>query len=157
MPLLLYAISDGQFVFGYAKPVPINPMNFSDPRKGMAITAAAGPVTNVVLAFVSLFLLKGFALAAGAVPGFIAEPLVRMLQASIGVNVFLAALNLLPVPPLDGGRVLAGLLPRDLANKLDRVEPYGMVIVIVLLVTNVADIFIRPLIQVIYSLLSLFV
>lgn len=156
MPLLLYAMSGGQFVFGYAKPVPINPGNFKDPRKGMAISAAAGPITNIILALISVFIFKGLSLIEQSVPVFVAEPVAHMLRASIGVNVFLAALNLLPVPPLDGGRVLAGLLPRDLANKYDQIEPYGMFIVILLLVTNVADMFIRPIVSLIYGFLSMF-
>jgi Zn-dependent protease len=150
MPLMLYALSGGQFLFGYAKPVPINPWNFRDHRKGMAISAAAGPGMNILLALISAILLKGLIMLSGTIPQAIWEPIGLMLQSSVFVNIFLASLNLLPVPPLDGGRIVAGLLPQDLANKYDELERYGMVIVIILLVTGVATVFIRPVVNLLY-------
>lgn len=158
LPILLYLLSDGRFVFGYAKPVPINWQNFRDPRKGMAISAAGGPLSNILLGALSVILLKHLVLPmanAGMIPDHIATPIALMLQASVYVNVFLASLNLLPVLPLDGGRVLVGAVPRDWAIKLERLEPYGMFIVIILLVTNIADLFIYPLAKFIMNILLL--
>lgn len=145
MPLVLYTLSGGTFLFGYAKPVPIGVNNFKNPRRDMALTGAAGPAMNFVIALVSALLMY-YILdpISGALPRALDDFLLRMLQASIFINVFLAALNLIPIPPLDGGRVLAGLVPRHIANKLDEVERYGMLIVIILLFTNIAMYFIRP-------------
>ncbi len=155
MPIMLLVLTQGRFVFGYAKPVPIGVHNFKDPRRHMAITGAAGPLTNIVLALLSVWLIRLLGLAGGILPDTIERPVYEMLKSSAYINVFLASLNLLPVPPLDGGRVLAGLLPRDLANRLDRVEPYGMIIVIILLVTNLANFFIMPVVQFIIRIINM--
>jgi Zn-dependent protease len=155
LPAIL--IITGSPVFGWAKPVPINPANFRDPKRDMAISAAAGPITNVILAILSLLILKFFIIPAAVfLPNSLVIPLTMMFRQSILINVILAAFNLLPIPPLDGGRVLTGLLPHRQAIAYSKVEPYGFFIVIFLLMTGIAGIFISPLINLILALLSLF-
>ena len=157
MPLALYTLSGGTFLFGYAKPVPIGVNNFRNPRRDMALTGAAGPAMNFVLALVSALLLVYLvAPISGILPPPVANFLILMLNTSVFVNVFLAALNLIPIPPLDGGRVLAGLVPRHIANKLDEIERYGMFIVILLLVANIADYFIMPVMTFMLSIIRIF-
>lgn len=155
LPIMLLIFSGGKFTFGYAKPVPINPYNFKNPRKGMAISAAAGPLMNLALAVVSVILLKLFLIAGAAIPESVYVPLRYMLLASIMVNVVLAAFNLIPIPPLDGGRIMVGLLPREWAFTLDKLEPYGMIIVIILLATGLSDLIVSPLINFFLALLSI--
>ncbi len=158
MPIALYYFSNGQFVFGYAKPVPINPSNFINPKKGMAISSAAGPITNIVLAILSSLILVFIILPLATklqsnVVTSILTPIALMLKFSIQVNLFLAALNLIPILPLDGGRVLVGFLPHRYAITYSKLEPYGMILLIALLVTGIAGMFIFPL----YRLLTEFI
>lgn len=152
MPIMLYVLTSGQFVFGYAKPVPINPMNFKNPRKGMAISAAAGPVTNILLAFASFVILKFLLLPLSSVAGgtlgeTVLKPLSLIFYASIQVNVILAAFNMIPIPPLDGGRVLTGLLPSRHAMSFSRIEPFGFIIVLLLIYSGIANYLIMPFIK----------
>ncbi len=160
MPITLYVMTNGQFVFGYAKPVPINPMNFRNPRRDMALSAAAGPVSNILVATVSMLLLKYVAIPIGVFsPEWfdkqVIEPISLMLQASIIVNTVLAVFNMFPLPPLDGGRVVAGFLPTRYAQIYDRIEPFGMIIVLVLVVTGMTSYFIYPLVRVVLNLLKM--
>jgi Zn-dependent protease len=161
MPVMLFIFSNGQFVFGYAKPVPINPMNFKDPKRDMAISAAAGPITNILLAILSQLILSlvidpAIALQPGSIGIKVLIPLKLMFEFSILINIVLAVINLIPIPPLDGGRVLVGFLPHKQAVSYSRIEPYGFIIVIILLLTGIAHIFIYPIIALLYALVKMF-
>jgi Zn-dependent protease len=144
VPATLLLLHTG-FLFGWAKPVPVNFNNLRHPRRDMALVAAAGPGANLLMALIWALVAKlGVMLAAGGV-GF-AVPLALMGEAGIAINLVLMVLNLLPIPPLDGGRVLSGLVPPVWANRLDRIEPYGLIILVVLLVSNVLGQIIYPII-----------
>ena len=121
-------------VFGWAKPVPINPYNFRNPRKGMMWSALGGPLINLLLAVILAVAFKGMLLI-----GITVKPLLIFMIVAVQLNVFLAVFNLIPIPPLDGGRVLVGLLPRAQAIAYSRIEPYGFLIVIALMYFNVLD------------------
>ena len=129
VPGLLLAL--GGFLFGWAKPVPVNFNNLRQPRRDMALVAVAGPLSNAAQALLWALLLK-LLLQSGAQSGVVLG-FTQMAVAGIVVNLILMVLNLLPLPPLDGGRVLTGLVPEALARKLDRIEPYGFFILLGLL------------------------
>jgi Zn-dependent protease len=149
MPLLCLLLP-GSFLFGWAKPVPIDPRNMTRPRRDMALVAAAGPGMNLILAVASAILLAVLlsidpALTSQAAGGATHEgepssatmfllPLAVMALYSVLINVFLAIFNLIPIPPLDGGRIMVSLLPPQPALALARLEPYGMMILVGLLV-----------------------
>ncbi|MDM4771134.1 site-2 protease family protein [Solimonas sp. SE-A11] len=132
--LLLSKLMGGGFLFGWAKPVPVDYRRLRNPRRDMALVAAAGPLANLAMA-VGWGLLLKLALAMNATEGLWLG-LRYMAVAGIVVNLVLMVLNLLPLPPLDGGRVLAGLLPLPLAYRYAKLEPYGLLIVIGLLATG---------------------
>jgi Zn-dependent protease len=123
LPLLMLMMRAG-FFFGYAKPVPVNFGRLRPMRLGMIVVALAGPMTNVLLAIVSALLFLGVGLMPQAGQEWLALNLINSLK----FNAILCVFNLLPLPPLDGGRVAVGLLPRPLALPLARLEPYGMLI-----------------------------
>lgn len=127
LPALLFLTSG--FLFGYAKPVPVNFGRLNDPRRDMVWVALAGPGTNVLLAIASSLLFYGVGLFPASPAEWIAANLVHSLQ----INAVLCVFNLLPLPPLDGGRVAVGLLPRALAYPLARLEPYGIPILLAML------------------------
>ncbi len=151
LPLMLFYFTNGRFVFGYAKPVPINPMNFKNPRKDMAISAAAGPVTNILLAVLGFIIWKAFlnpltGLSPEVVGEKVLRPLTLIFQSGIIVNVVLASFNMIPIPPLDGGRVLTGLLPYKQAASFSKIEPFGFIIVLLLIYSGIANYIIMPFI-----------
>lgn len=134
------------FAFGYAKPVPINPMNFRNPRKGMALSAIAGPITNIVLALASVIILKFIlsplaAFSPDALKETIVKPCLLIFSASVIINIMLAVFNMIPIPPLDGGRVLTGLLPSKQALFFSKIEPFGFIIILVLINTRPVNLF----------------
>ena len=128
LPLMLF-LSPVPFVLGYAKPVPVNFRKLRRPRRDMMLVAFAGPGANLVLAIASALLIH----VALRVPGETGSWLVANFANSLLINVVLAVFNMLPIPPLDGGRIAVGLLPRPLAWRLARLERFGLFIVIALL------------------------
>ncbi len=135
----------GGFMFGWAKPVPVNTRNLRHPKRDMAIVAVAGPLANLLMAVIWAIVMKlGLGLH-DAIP-WLSVPMVYMGAIGIWLNLILMVLNLLPIPPLDGGRVLSGLLPNELSDKLDRVEPYGVFIVLGLLVLGLLGDILMPVV-----------
>ena len=131
--LLLYL---GGFVFGWARPVPVTRENLRDPHRDMALVAVAGPGANLVMALFWTLVVRLGALTHEALP-WLGVPLVYMGVAGIFINLVLLLLNLVPILPLDGGRILAALLPRRFAARFARTEPYGLVILLALLALGV--------------------
>jgi len=147
LPLLLL-FGGAPFLFGYAKPVPVNFLNLRNPRKGMVLVALAGPAMNLLIAALSALAFNFLQAVQVPQEGFVATNLgVLTLMAghSVLMNIGLAVFNMLPVPPLDGGRVATGLLPRAPAIALARLEPYGMLIIMLLLATGALDQILRPM------------
>lgn len=126
----------GGIIFGWAKPVPVNWQNLKRPKQDMVLVALAGPMANLFMALMWALIART-AMALPAEFSWVAVPLVMMGKAGIFINTILMVLNLLPLPPLDGGRVLAGLLPDPLARRFSRIEPYGFFILIGLLFTGI--------------------
>jgi len=144
--------------FGWAKPVPVNPAYFRNPRKDMLWVALAGPMTNLALALISAIITKTLWFLASSLPySAIAEailvPLNAMLIASVWINLVLCIFNFLPIPPLDGSRILTGLLPQDLAISYMKIERYGFIIILVLAFSGVLSKVILPIIGYANSLL----
>lgn len=138
--------------FGWAKPVPVNPGYFKDPKRDMIWVALAGPATNLVLAIASAAMAKGLWLVASQLPysttaEAILVPLNGMLIASVWINLVLCIFNFLPIPPLDGSRILMGLLPNRFAASYRQVEKFGFVIILALAFTGVLSKVIMPVIS----------
>ena len=129
LPAMLL-LSHSPFLFGYAKPVPVNFRNLRNPRLDMVWVALAGPATNIVLALAAALAFHALPLA----PPVSAQWIADNLKNALVINVVLAVFNMMPIPPLDGGRVAVGLLPRPLADPLARLEPFGMLILIGILI-----------------------
>ena len=136
VPFAMLVMSSGTMAFGWAKPVPVAFHNLRRPRRDMVLVAAAGPGVNLAMAL-GWALLLSQVIALGPGSGLSADWIARMCLIGITINVLLAVFNMLPIPPLDGGRVLAGLLPSRFARALQQVEPFGFLIVLALLVTGV--------------------
>jgi Zn-dependent protease len=131
---------------GWAKPVPVNPSYFRDPQKGMLFVALAGPGANVVLAIVSAILVKALIMFP-VWPMFVLPPVAQMLVASVWINVMLAVFNCLPIPPLDGSKVLMGVLPRDMARSYEKLEPFGFILLLILFYFGILSRVIGPIIR----------
>lgn len=155
LPLVLLAIGKllggGGILFGWAKPVPVNFSNLRDPKRDMLWVAAAGPLSNLAMALIWAVALK--AGVSGQESAY-ALPLALMGAAGVFINVIIMVLNLLPLPPLDGGRILISLLPHGPARAVSRLEPYGFAILIVLLFTGVLGFVLWPLINGAMSLIA---
>lgn len=148
---MLYFATAGAFLFGYAKPVPVDFSNLRRPKKDMVWVALAGPAVNLLQAF-------GWAIALyGLVALGVNEPFwVAMCKAGILVNVVMFVFNLFPLPPMDGGRILVGLLPWRQAMLVSRIEPYGFFIVLGLLVAGIINnLWMRPLMELTYRLIDI--
>ena len=139
---------------GWAKPVPVNYNNLSNPKQSMIWVSAAGPITNFALAVASALVMRLIFLVGSKIPGAVAaqpflEPTLLMLGFSVYINLLLAIFNLIPVPPLDGGRVMVGVLPHRQAEAYSRIEPFGMIIIILLVFfTNIFSHVISPILNV---------
>ncbi|KXS32193.1 MAG: peptidase M50 [Candidatus Gallionella acididurans] len=142
----------GGILFGWAKPVPVNFAMLRNPKKDMLWVAIAGPASNLVMALGWAFFYK---IGVTFPESYFAEPLLGMAMWGIKINVVLMVLNLLPLPPLDGGRVAISMLPQRQAFQLAKVEPYGMFILIFLAITPILGLLLSPPIELVYKSLSL--
>ena len=142
MPILVFSTTG--FLFGWAKPVPVSVSQLHDPKRDMVVVAVAGPAINLVMAsFWALVMAFSLWLGEGT---FGADFLFSMSRIGILINLILAVFNLLPLPPLDGGRVLRGLVPESIGRRLDAIEPFGLIIIVLLLISGVIGPLIWPVI-----------
>lgn len=146
LPALLIAMHS-PFIFGGAKPVPINPRNLKNPRRDMIWVALAGPVVNFALAFLFHLLLVNLHFSPAQRNSLLPLLITFWLAYGIIINLVLGVFNLLPIPPLDGGRIVVGILPEALARRWARLERFGLLIVIALLASGVLDQLLAPLLQ----------
>jgi Zn-dependent protease len=140
----------GGILFGWAKPVPVDFARLRNPKKDMLWVAAAGPASNFVMAIFWVLVMK-FSVN---MPEAFALPMALMAKAGVSINIVLMVLNLLPLPPLDGGRIAVSLLPMRLARPFAQIERYGFIILIVLLFSGVLSRILDPLINLVYALIS---
>ena len=151
IPALILIASQGKYAFGWAKPVPVNVGRLRNPKRDMLWVAAAGPGANLLMAILWAFVIKAMQ---GVPTNYITEPILLMARGGIIVNAVLMVLNLLPLPPLDGGRIAVSLLPHWLAYRFARVEPFGMIILLVLMLLGVLGKVMWPLIAGFIGLLA---
>ena len=151
VPIALLMI--GGIIIGWAKPVPINSRNLHNPRRDMALIAAAGPCANFIMVIIWAVVAKlGLILLGTNFPGSLAVYLMGI--AGISINIMLGLLNLLPIPMLDGGHILSSLLPESIAYQYDRLAPYGFVILIVLFALGIISMILQPALRFFYSLVA---
>jgi Zn-dependent protease len=154
VPLVILLVSGGGFLFGWARPVPVNYSALRKPKQHMAWVAAAGPAANLAMSIGWALLLKaGMALPESSY----SEPMIRMAEAGMRVNLIFMFLNLLPILPLDGGRILASLLPNRMSWQYAKLEPWGLPVLLVLVVTNMLDAVLGQLLMISESLIHSFV
>jgi Zn-dependent protease len=135
LPLLLL-ITHAGIIFGWAKPVPVNPLNYRNYKWGEFAVSAAGPMSNLALALLFSFLVR---------LGFENPGLMQMAYFGVSINIFLALFNLIPIPPLDGSHILSLLLPRDLARMYDYLQPVGFILILILFYTGIMGVILMPL------------
>ena len=150
VPLLILLVSRGVFLFGWAKPVPVNYSALRSPKQHMAWVAAAGPAANLAMSLAWAVLLK---LALLLPLNFFTVPMAAMARAGILINLVFMFLNLLPILPLDGGRIVASLLPGRASWQYAKLEPWGLPLLLLMLVTHVLDFVLGPLVNVGVSLI----
>jgi len=149
VPIMMLLVSN--FIFGWAKPVPVDARNLRNPRYNMIAVAAAGPISNLLMAFLWAGVAK---LGMSIESSYFSVPMVLMGWAGIQINIVLCVLNLLPIPPLDGSRVVGNLLPPRMAYSYSKIEPYGFFILILLMLTNVLNAILTPPIYFLFNFIS---
>jgi Zn-dependent protease len=152
VPLTLGILSNFTMMFGWAKPVPVSHQNFKNQRRALSLVAIAGPMMNLLMALFWAAVLK-LSLMLNVEQNALAKFLFFSARAGIIINIILFALNLLPIPPLDGSKVVSNLLPPKWSYHYDKLEPYGFFIIILLLITNLLGQILMPLYQMTLNLL----
>ena len=143
VPAVLLIASGGKLAFGWAKPVPVNFSRLRNPKRDMFWVAAAGPAVNLLMAIGWAIIFK---IVVTSPVNYFTDPALAMAQGGIVINLVLMVLNLLPIPPLDGGRIAVSLLPNSMAYSLARLEPYGLLIIMLLMVTDILGSIMYPII-----------
>ena len=149
----LMLLAPTSFIFGWAKPVPVTWQNLKNPKRDLALVALGGPMANLAMAVAWAMVSRLGVLLHQGFP-WLAEPLIFMGVAGMFINSILFVLNLVPLPPLDGGRVLAGVLPPRMAAKVSLIEPYGLIILLLLLFSGALGRVLGPLISLLQSVFS---